>query len=82
MLYEEANLGLRMLYSGMALSQMALADVLKGPAYFVDSLPSKLGEVRKARSGFADSTTFTSRWIYLSLAIMPNATGRHRAHAM
>ena len=39
---------------------MALADVLKGPAYFVDSLPSKLGEVRKARSGFADSTTFTS----------------------
>ena len=60
MLYEEANLGLRMLYSGMALSQMALADVLKGPAYFVDSLPSKLGEVRKARSGFADSTTFTS----------------------
>lgn len=60
MLYEEANLGLRMLYSGMALSQMALADVLKGPAYLVDSLPSKLGEVRKARAGFADSTTFAS----------------------
>ena len=60
MLYEEANLGLRMLYSGMMLSQMALADLLKGPDYLVQSLPTKLVEVRKTREGFADSTTFSN----------------------
>lgn len=60
MLYEEANLGLRMLYSGMELGQLALADLLKGPEYLVESLPTKIAEVREARQGFTDSVTYSS----------------------
>lgn len=58
MLYEEAHLGMRLLYSGMKLNHMALSDVLLGPSHLIDSLPTKLNEVRKAREGFDDSTTY------------------------
>ncbi len=60
MLYEDAHLGMRLLYSGMHLNHMALHDVLRGPEYLIGSLPTKLSEVRKAREGFDDSTTYLS----------------------
>lgn len=55
LVYEDAHLGAKLLYSGMRLYHMALRDVMRGPAYIVQTLTTKLPEVRQARQGFADS---------------------------
>lgn len=55
MMYEDAHLGVKLMYSGMKLHHMALRDVMRGPAHLVDTLSTKLSEVRAAREGFADS---------------------------
>lgn len=60
MVYEDAHLGLRLLYSGMKLNHMALEDVLRGPEHVVSTLPTQLSTVRKAREGFDDTATFGS----------------------
>ena len=55
MLYEDAHLGTKLLYSAMMLNHMELRDLTEGPEYIVRCLPQKLAEVRKAREGFTDS---------------------------
>lgn len=59
MLYGDVNVGLKLIYSALKLRHMGLRDIMRGPAYIVDSMPGKLAEVRKAREGFADSTDIT-----------------------
>ena len=53
--FDEANLGLRLQYSSMALRHLALTDLLAGPQYLVDCLPTKLSEVRELQSRFTDA---------------------------
>lgn len=55
MMYEDAHLGVKLMYSGMALHHMALRDVMRGPTYIMETLSTKLAEVRAAREGYADS---------------------------
>lgn len=57
MLYGDLNVGLRFLYSAMALRHQGIKDILKGPDYIVSSMPSKLAEVRKERAAFEDAQT-------------------------
>ena len=54
-LYGDASLGLRSVYSAMALHHMALKDIMRGPQYLVDCLPTKLGEVRELRAQYPDA---------------------------
>lgn len=54
-LYGDASLGLRFVYSAMALHHMALKDIMRGPQYLVDCLPTKLGEVRELRAQYPDT---------------------------
>lgn len=54
-LYGDASLGLRFVYSAMALHHMALRDILRGPQYIVGCLPTKLGEVRELRAKYPDA---------------------------
>ena len=54
-LYGDASLGLRFVYSAMALHHMALKDIMRGPQYLVDCLPTKLGEVRELRAQYLDA---------------------------
>ena len=54
-LYGDASLGLRFVYSAMALHHMALRDILRGPQYLVDCLSTKLGEVRELRAKYPDA---------------------------
>lgn len=54
-MYGDASLGLRFVYSAMALHHMALRDILRGPQYLVDCLPTKLGEVREVRARYPDA---------------------------
>ena len=54
-LYGDASLGLRCVYSAMALHHMALKDIMRGPQYLVDCLPTKLGEVRELRAQYPDA---------------------------
>lgn len=56
-LYGDAIVGLRFIYSAMALHHAGLRDILRGPQYIVDSFPTKLGEVRKLRAEFVDAQT-------------------------
>ncbi|MDF7640747.1 glycosyltransferase [Bifidobacterium sp. ESL0784] len=55
MMYEDAHLGVKLMYSGMKLHHMALRDVMRGPDNLVDTLSTKLPDVREAREGFDDS---------------------------
>lgn len=55
MIYGDAELGLKFIYSGIKLRHMALQDVLRGPEYIVESMPAKMAEVRQARQGFHDT---------------------------
>lgn len=59
MMYEEAHLGVKLLYSGMKLHHMALRDVLRGPEYLQATLPKAVEEARSARKGFDDSTVYS-----------------------
>lgn len=54
-LYGDASLGLRFVYSAMALHHMALKDIMRGPQYLVDCLPTKVGEVRELRAQYLDA---------------------------
>ena len=54
-LYGDASSGLRFVYSAMALHHMALKDIMRGPQYLVDCLPTKLGEVRELRAQYLDA---------------------------
>lgn len=54
-MYGDASLGLRFVYSAMALHHMALRDILRGPQYLVDCLPTKLREVREVRAKYPDA---------------------------
>lgn len=56
-LYGDTIVGLRFIYSAMALHHAGLRDILRGPQYIVDSFPTKLGEVRKLRAEFVDAQT-------------------------
>lgn len=60
MLYGDVNVGLKFVYSALKLRHMGLRDIMKGPQYIVESMPTKLAEVRKAREGFADTQTADS----------------------
>lgn len=51
----DASVNLRFLYSALALHTIALKDILKGPQYIVDSLPTKLAQIRAFRSTFSDA---------------------------
>lgn len=53
--FDEANLGLRLQYSSMALRHLAFTDLLAGPQHLVDCLPTKLSEVRELQSRFTDA---------------------------
>lgn len=55
MLRSDLASGLKLAYSAMHLHHMGLQDILLGPQYIVDSMPQKLGEVRKARQAFSDT---------------------------
>ena len=55
MLRSDLASGLKLAYSAMQLHHMGLQDILLGPQYIVDSMPQKLGEVRKARQAFSDT---------------------------
>ena len=55
MLRSDLASGLKLAYSAMHLHHMGLQDILLGPQYIVDSMPQKLGEVRKARQSFSDT---------------------------
>lgn len=55
MLRSDLASGLKLAYSAMHLHHMGLQDILRGPQYIVDSMPKKLGEVRKARQAFSDT---------------------------
>lgn len=55
MLRSDLASGLKLAYSAMHLHHMGLQDILRGPQYIVDSMPQKLGEVRKARQSFSDT---------------------------
>ena len=55
MLRSDLASGLKLAYSAMRLHHMGLQDILLGPQYIVDSMPQKLGEVRKARQSFSDT---------------------------
>ena len=55
MLRSDLASGLKLAYSAMQLHHMGLQDILRGPQYIVDSMPQKLGEVRKARQAFSDT---------------------------
>lgn len=55
MLRSDLASGLKLTYSAMHLHHMGLQDILRGPQYIVDSMPQKLGEVRKARQVFSDT---------------------------
>lgn len=55
MLRSDLASGLKLAYSAMQLHHMGLQDILRGPQYIVDSMPQKLGEVRKARQAFGDT---------------------------
>lgn len=55
MLRSDLASGLKLAYSAMRLHHMGLQDILRGPQYIVDSMPQKLGEVRKARQSFSDT---------------------------
>lgn len=57
MAYGDANLGLRLVYSGVKLRHLALRDVMRGPQYMVDALPTALATARRERQGFSDSDT-------------------------
>lgn len=57
MAYGDANLGLRLVYSGIKLRHLALRDVMRGPQYMVDALPTALATAREARQGFSDTDT-------------------------
>lgn len=59
-IYSQISLGVRFIYSAMVLRNMALRDILRGPAYIAACLPTKLGEVRKVRSQFTDAQTKAS----------------------
>ncbi|MDF7666163.1 glycosyltransferase [Bifidobacterium sp. ESL0745] len=59
-LYGDAELGMKFIYSALKLRQMGLNDILKGPQYIVESMPNKIAEVRAARKGFNDTALSTS----------------------
>lgn len=56
-LASQMSLGVRYIYSAMALRNEALRDILRGPQYIVTSLPTKLDEVKALRARFADAQT-------------------------
>ena len=57
MLYGDLNVGLKLIYSALELRHMGLRDIMRGPGYIVDTLPSQLRKVRQARSGYDDAKT-------------------------
>lgn len=61
MLFDDAKAGVELVYSAMHLHHLALRDIMRGPDYIADTLPTKLSEVRQAREGFADAATTRNR---------------------
>ncbi len=61
MLFDDAKAGVELVYSAMHLHHLALRDIMRGPDYIADTLATKLGDVRKAREGFPDSSTTHNR---------------------
>ena len=55
MQYTDLTLGMRLLYSGMALHQKSLHDILRGPEYIISTMPTALGEARKLKEAYPDS---------------------------
>jgi galactofuranosylgalactofuranosylrhamnosyl-N-acetylglucosaminyl-diphospho-decaprenol beta-1,5/1,6-galactofuranosyltransferase len=55
MMYGDLNVGMRLVYSALELRHQGLRDILQGPDAIVESMPTKLAEVRKLRSQFDDA---------------------------
>lgn len=56
MIAGDVNAGCKLTYSAIALRHKAMVDLLAGPQHIVDTFPTIIGDVRKAREGFPDST--------------------------
>ncbi|WP_240540822.1 glycosyltransferase [Bifidobacterium vespertilionis] len=52
----DVNAGCKLTYSAIALRHKAMVDLLAGPQHIVDTFPTIIADVRKAREGFPDST--------------------------
>lgn len=55
MLRSDLACGMKLVYSAMHLHHMGLQDILMGPQYIIETMPTKLNEVRKARQNFTDT---------------------------
>lgn len=55
----DVNAGCKLTYSAMKLRNMAMRDLMRGPQYIIDTMPTIISTVRKAREGFADSTVIS-----------------------
>ncbi len=51
----DINMGLHLVYSGIALHHMALNDVLRGPKHLIDIYPTLMAEIRRYRASFPDT---------------------------
>jgi galactofuranosylgalactofuranosylrhamnosyl-N-acetylglucosaminyl-diphospho-decaprenol beta-1,5/1,6-galactofuranosyltransferase len=51
----DSAMGLRFIYSGIALDNMAYRDLLRGPNYLVSRYTAKMQEVNQLRRSFADA---------------------------
>lgn len=57
MIRSDLNLGLRLIYSGIALDHRGLRDILRGPEYIVSILDSALNKAKGLREKFPDAQT-------------------------
>lgn len=55
MLAHEASLGLRFLYSGISMNNLAMKEILSGPETIVSHYPHAIADVNKYRSQFDDA---------------------------
>lgn len=54
-LYGDLNVGMRLLYSALELHNLGLRDILSGPENIINSMPTKLTQVREVRANFDDA---------------------------
>lgn len=55
MIYGDLLLGMQFVYSALELRHLGLRDIMRGPQYIIDSMPTKLKEVNELRKTFADT---------------------------
>ena len=79
MAYGDANLGLRLVYSGVKLRHLAMRDVMRGPQYMIDALPTALATAREARRGFSDTDTRANLTDFPEAAVEYEPHGRPKS---